>query len=80
MGGSETEIALSVRDAPHALEAALRMPPGVHVRVSGGDRVLVSGAASVDEARHLWRLTLLNERLVAEANPARAELLMSLVA
>lgn len=79
MGGSETEIALSVRDTPYALEAALRMPPGVHVRVLS-DRVLVSAAASVDEARHLWRLTLLNERLVAEADPARAELLMSLVA
>ena len=79
MGGSEIEIALSVRDAPHALEAALRMPPGVQVRVSG-DRVFFSGAASMDEARHVWRLTLLNERLVAEADPARTELLMSLVA
>ena len=68
-----------VLDPPYALEAALRMPPGVHVRVLS-DRVLVSAAASVDEARHLWRLTLLNERLVAEADPARAELLMSLVA
>ena len=79
MGGSEIEIALSVRDTPHALEAALRMPPGVHVRVAG-DRVVVSGGASAAEARHVWRLTLLNERLVAEADPARADLLMSLIA
>ena len=79
MRGSEIEIALKVRDAPHAVEAALRMPPGVHVRVAG-DCVVVTGVASVAEARHVWRLTLLNERLVAEADPARADLLMSLIA
>jgi hypothetical protein len=79
VGGNEIEIALSVRDAPHAFEAALRMPPDLHVHVLS-DRVFVSAAAPNADVRHLWRVTLLNERLVAEADPARADLLMSLVA
>lgn len=79
MGGSEIEIALTVRDAPHAVEAALRMPTNVRVRVSG-DRVFLSGSASGADARHLWRVTLLNERLVADADSARVDLLKSLIA
>ncbi|KUR71003.1 hypothetical protein AQZ52_09855 [Novosphingobium fuchskuhlense] len=78
MAESEIEIALSARDASHALEASARMPPDVRVRVSI-DRVFMSAATSVTDARHLWRVALLNERLVAEADPARTDLLMMLI-
>jgi hypothetical protein len=76
---SEIEIALSARDAPHALEASARMPSDMRVRVSI-DRVFVSAARSEADARHLWRVALLNERLVAKADSARTDLLIMLIA
>ncbi|MES3100593.1 hypothetical protein [Sphingomonas faeni] len=45
-----------------------------------GERVLISGARDEAEARHCWRVLLLNERLVEEADGDRQTVLASLVA
>lgn len=82
MGVVEVLMEPTIRDAPHVAEAVKRMAmvsDTLRVWMEGG-RVTISGAHDEAEARHCWRVLLLNERLVAEAGPDRQAILASLVA
>jgi len=80
--GYEFEVPLSARDAVHAVDAASRLNGerrGFTVMLRSTS-VLLGGSGSEDDARLSWRIALLNERLVVEADAARTVLLGSLVA
>ncbi|TCP82885.1 hypothetical protein C8J42_12019 [Sphingomonas sp. PP-CE-1A-559] len=73
---------LSMRDAPYEAEAAKRVAmvsDTLRAQVEGR-HVMISGAQDEAEARHCWRVWLLNERLVAEASADRQAVLALLVA
>ncbi len=75
-------LALTRRDAPHAAKAAIQFAanhPQVQVDLRN-DIVILRGRASESAARLWWRIALLNERLVQEADGQRRELLAGLVA
>lgn len=75
-------VGIAERDLGHAVEAAVRLPGvagGLRVRLEGRDAVL-EGPGRADALLRRWRVALLNERLLSEANAGRHALLAELVA
>jgi hypothetical protein len=66
------------RDVDAAAAAAgwiVQVHPEISVRFMAGEAVLESESARPDRMRSLWRVAILNKRLVAAARPTRLEIL-----
>ena len=73
---------MALRDGPYATDAATRLAEedGISSVEVVGDRVVVIGTIAEAIAMHRWRVALLNERLVADADEGRHAVLAALIA
>jgi hypothetical protein len=82
MGAFRSTVALSLRDASYAAGAAwtLAQEDGISTVEVVGESVVLVGTVAEADAMHCWRVALLNERLIAQADEGRHAMLATLIA